>query len=268
MGGEKHELCRQLAQEKEEKIAMETSTREKFRLSPWLLGFCALWAVAFTSFLGVAVYSDGTAVDRAFYSMILGLFLLWIILCGWLMRLFRAPIRRFVLGIPWAWQAKFILFCILLALLEEAITTSMTNLAPVFGVAYGQAYITASGNYFDVVLLHSVMVFVPMFVAWVFLLGRWNFSPSAALICFGITGTLGETISFGAQNLINAGFWILVYGLMLYLPVYCLPEREKVQAPRWWHYPIAIIFPIIFALPFIIILGLIHSILGHPAIHF
>jgi hypothetical protein len=36
-----------------------------------------------------------------------------------------------------------------LALMEEAITSSMTNLAPLFGVKIGEAYITASTNYFD-----------------------------------------------------------------------------------------------------------------------
>ena len=47
--------------------------------------------------------------------------------------------------------------CILLAMLEEVVTTSMTNCAPLFGVKIGEAYITASSNYFDVILRHSVV---------------------------------------------------------------------------------------------------------------
>ena len=67
-------------------------------------------------------------------------------------------IRRLPLG----WPARFILSATGMALLEEAVTTTMTNLAPFFGVPIGQAYITASANYLDVVLGHSVIVLVPM----------------------------------------------------------------------------------------------------------
>jgi hypothetical protein len=51
---------------------------------------------------------------------------------------------------------KFILFVALLALIEEAIATLMTNCAPLFGVHVGEVYITASANYLDVVVFHSV----------------------------------------------------------------------------------------------------------------
>ena len=52
-------------------------------------------------------------------------------------------------------MVKFVLGCCGLPwlLLEEAITTLMTNCAPFLGVSIGQAYITASANYFDVVPL-------------------------------------------------------------------------------------------------------------------
>lgn len=56
----------------------------------------------------------------------------------------------------WGWKKKFVVFATVLALIEEAITTTMTNLAPLFGVEIGEAYITASTNYVDVVLFHSV----------------------------------------------------------------------------------------------------------------
>ena len=38
-----------------------------------------------------------------------------------------------------------------LALIEEAVTTSMTDLAPMFGVKMGEVYITASPNYITIV---------------------------------------------------------------------------------------------------------------------
>ena len=37
------------------------------------------------------------------------------------------------------WRIKFVLFATVLALIEEAIAVSMTNLAPFFGVKVGEA---------------------------------------------------------------------------------------------------------------------------------
>jgi len=44
---------------------------------------------------------------------------------------------------------KFILMATVLALIEEATTTTMTNLARLFGVKVVQACITASTNYLE-----------------------------------------------------------------------------------------------------------------------
>ena len=105
---------------------------------------------------------------RAVLGMGWGLILLWIGVGGMLMYRFREPIREGLLKIRLDWRLKFILFATFLALTEEAITTTMTNLAPLFGVKVGEAYITASTNYLDVVALHSVVMFVPLFVGWAF----------------------------------------------------------------------------------------------------
>src|SRR5262249_27964594 len=137
--------------------------------------------------------------------------------------------------------------------------------------AYGQAYITASGNYLDVILFHSVIVFVPMFIAWAWLLSRYQIIPNAAFLCFGVTGVVAESISFGLQNFLNLGFWGFVYGLMVYLPVYSLPDERGAVSPRWWHFPLAIFFPVLVAIIFIILLEIGKSIAGippHPSIHF
>jgi len=90
---------------------------------------------------------------------------------------YRDKIKVIILKIPLGWRTKFILFCLLLALVEEAITTLMTNLAPLFGVNIGEAYITASTNYLDVVILHSVIAFIPSYIVWAFLPGKYNFTP-------------------------------------------------------------------------------------------
>jgi len=155
-----------------------------------------------------------------------------------------------------------------LALAEEAVTTTMTNLAPVFGVPVGKAYITASANYLDVVCFHSVIVFVPWFVGWAWMLSRWNFHPTMVFLIFGLTGTFAET-GFLPQKLGEIGMWVFVYGLMIYLPAYSLPPRRGARPPRWWHYPLAVFLPF----PFMVLLlpfGLVKPYL-HPdpsSIHF
>jgi hypothetical protein len=166
------------------------------------------------------------------------------------------------------WQVKFVLGCTTLALTEEAITTLMTNFAPLFGVTLGEAYITASANYFDVVLYHSVVVFVPMFIGCAVLLHWWRFSPFAVFLLFGVVGLLAETISFGLHNLGNFAFWIFVYGLMVWLPAHWAPPERSARTPRWWAYPIVVVVPFLF-LP---LMGILAPWLWltpkHPNIHF
>ena len=204
---------------------------------------------------------------RAVVGMGWGLILFWIVLGGTLMYRLREPIRTIVLGIRLDWRAKFILLATVLALVEEAITTTMTNLAPLFGVKVGEAYITASANYLDVVALHSVVIFVPMFVGWALILWRYAFSPFAVFLLFGLSGTLMET-NFGTRNPLEFGLWIFVYGLMLYLPAYCVPTDRKAPLPRWWHYPLAVVVPFLFIplVPLPLLAGLVFP--HHPKLHF
>ena len=83
--------------------------------------------------------------------------------------------------IPLGWQARFVLLCIVFALLEEAVTTSLTNMAPLLGGVTQAARITASRNYLEVVLRNSVVVFVPLFLCWGWLLSRYDFRPVEVL---------------------------------------------------------------------------------------
>jgi hypothetical protein len=155
--------------------------------------------------------------------------------------------------IPLDWRLKFIAFATVLALAEEAVTTGMTNLAPLFGVKLGEVAITASADYIEVVTRHSVIIFIPMFIAWAWLLSRYKFSPGSVFILWGLTGTLAETISFGLQNLLDAGFWVFVYGLMVYLPAYTIPEDRGASAPKAYHYPLAVLAPIFLLVPLYVI---------------
>lgn len=225
----------------------------------------ATWLVLTTSAVTMFVWPNHRA--RAVIGMGWGLILLWIFLGGMLMHGYRDSVRAAVSRVRLDWRFKFILFATTLALIEEGITTTMTNLAPLFGVKAGEAYITASANYLDVVALHSVVVFTPMFVAWAVILWRYDFSPFAVFLLFGLTGTLAE-MSFGPQHAREFGLWIFVYGLMLYLPAYCVPMNRQARIPRWWHYPLAVVLPFLF-IP-IVPLPLIAHLLSpnHSRIHF
>jgi hypothetical protein len=227
-----------------------------------IIGILALWLIVVYFFFSVfAIGSDAKA--RAMLGMVSGLILLWILIGGSLMYIFRDRIKAFIQKMPGGRKTKFIVFATVLALLEEAVTTGMTNLAPLFGVKVGEAYITASANYLDVVMFHSVIVFIPMFIAWALILSKYNFSPVAVFLLFGITGTLCESVTFGLQNLTMFGMWAFVYGLMVYLPAYTLPDKENLTKPKARHYILAIVLPILIAIPVAVIVSFIHPVSIH-----
>jgi hypothetical protein len=173
----------------------------------------------------------------AIMQMAAALAFIWNVLGGIIMFLARKRVRQWVAKSPLSQGATFIGFAIALALLEEAVTTTLTNLAPVFGSS--EAFITASRNYFEVVIWHSVIVIAPMFLVWAWLLSRYKFSPSAVLLLFGSNGVLAELI-IGGPALLMAPFWIFVYGLMIFLPAFSFSGRADTPLPRWFHYPAAV----------------------------
>ncbi|GAB4577980.1 MAG: hypothetical protein Fur0022_07120 [Anaerolineales bacterium] len=223
-----------------------------------LMRFLALWTALASLFLFVVAALFMPPNARAVMFMATGVTVIWIGLGGIGMWKTRAWVRVMVQRLPLPGLVTFILFCTFLALLEEGVTVSMTNLAPVFGVPLGAAYITASANYLDVVLLHSVVVFVPMFVAWAWMLNRWEILPNIAFLVFGFTGFLLETAFSGSLNVLQLGFWIFVYGWMIYLPAYCFPGREGRKPLKPWHYPILLFFPILCAIPVAAIISTLH----------
>jgi hypothetical protein len=210
-----------------------------------------LLLIAIALLFGVGLAADGLknygtdmgGVELMAASLIFG----WIGLGGFLMFLARKRVRSFVQSSRGRWQTKFIVFATVLALTEEAVTTTLTNLAPIFGSQIGEAYITASSNYFEVVLYNSVIVFIPMFLVWAWLLSRWNFSPNAVLLLFGLNGVTAEIIYGGGTAALGTPMWILVYGLMVYLPAYSLPAERRAAKPPWYAYLLALGLPLIAA---------------------
>lgn len=217
------------------------------RITRWIVIAIGVYCVLLVSFLNLVILNSDKAKDRAIFLMADGMILLWIIVGGSLTPMLRRRLVPRITAIPIDWRARFVLFCTAMALIEEVITTTMTNLAPLFGTTPEEAHITASTNYFHVVLCHSVVLFFFMFIIWAWMLARWDFSPLKVLLLFGITGSLAEA-TMNPANLIG-GFWVFVYGLMVYLPACTVPRDRGAKPVRWWHYPLAVFLPFLGVIP-------------------
>jgi hypothetical protein len=217
------------------------------RIPRLLIKFLAVYSTVIVSFIAILVLGAGKPRERAIILMALGLIFLWVVCGGALTIRYRDRIRAAASRLPIGWQGRFFLMATGLAMLEEAITTTMSNLAPVFGSQIGVAYITASTNYFIVIAFSSVVVFVPEFAAWTYLLRRWSFTPNEVFLLYGFLGTTMEaSLNPGAMY---AGFWFFIYGLMVYLPAYSLPADRGAQSPRLKHYVLAYFLPLACAIP-------------------
>lgn len=188
---------------------------------------------------------------RAILSMAVILIVVWIGIGGFVQHRIRERARTFLLRARGGWRLKFVLLATLLALIEEAITTGLTNLAGPLGSNPVSAHITASTNYLVVIGFSSVVVLVPEFIAWSYLLSRIDFRPFEVFLLYGLTGSLGE----GTIQSFNAllGFWFPLYGLFVFLPTYTLPSERVLRPPRWYHYAIAVLLPFLFASPVAIV---------------
>lgn len=121
-----------------------------------------------------------------------------------------------------------------------------------------------------VVLDHSVVIFAGWFIGWAWLLAKFDFAPGAVFLLFGATGTFAEMALNPSAAL--AGFRIFVYGIMVFLPAYTIPDPahrradgKPLRVPRWYHYLLAAtVVPFVFMLPF----GALHGMLalGHPPV--
>jgi hypothetical protein len=192
-----------------------------------------------------------------------GLWIGWIGICGSFIYFFRDKIKKLIPTKNGFWMVAFVLLAIGLLMIEEVITVSMTNLYAFFGGDYGEAYITASDNYWEVVGLHSVIVLWPAFIFWAWWLKKYDFHPNWVMILYGLSGLGAEIMYDGIQQIFAIGMWVFVYGLVIYLPAYCVPRNRGAKPPKILHYILALIFPLIFQLPMILIILFIRNAIGH-----
>lgn len=225
-------------------------TRE--RVAVYILTALATWTTVVTSLVLVVILRGEADPDkRAIVMMGCGLLVIWVLAGGTAMRLWRDGIVSILQRIPLGWRTRFVLLCVLMALLEEVVTTGLTNAAPLFGGVTDAARITASKNYLEVVLLHSVIVFWPSYIAWALILSRWDFSPAEVMLLYGLTGWLMELITFGPQNYGMIGTWVFVYGLMVYIPACTVPRNRPVRPVSWWMWLPAAVLPLFAGIPFV-----------------
>lgn len=227
--------------------------------------FCLVYTLLLLSLLIINFKDEPTR--KAIMLMGLGLFIVWVLVGGALQRRYiKRNFERLTVP-PESPVRKFALLAIGLACIEEFIAVLMTNLAPSFGVKIGEAFITASANYIDVILFHSVIVFIPMLVMLGLILRKYDISPFQAFILWGAVGVVAEITFAGPQVLINAPMWICIYGLMVYLPahVFVKTKRQKISP---------FIFPFFFPIfMFLILLSAITTawfpaVNNHPRIDF
>lgn len=236
-------------------------TPERSRVPALIIKGLAVYSAVVVSLVAVVVLVGSTdPTARAIILMALGLVGIWIVGGGTLMYLYRDRIRARVLALPGPWQLKFVVFATGLLLLEEVVTTTMTNLAPLFGSKVGVAYITASDNYLLVIAFASVSVLFPAYIGWAWLLKRYDFTPNEAFLLYGLLGTTSEA-SLTASSLI-AGFWFFVYGLMIYLPAYSVPRDRGALKRRARHYVLAYFVPLACQIPAVIAVTLLKGALG------
>lgn len=190
------------------------------------------WVLNFENPLGFAII-----------SMAVGLFILWGICSAFIMYRSKYLVKSFFQSRNLSTFVIVTVGGILLALIEEAFATLMTNTAPLFGFTTKEAFITYSGDYIEVVTQHSVIVFIPWFIAWGIILSKYDIHPNTVMVLFGITGIFAESLSFGLQNIFQFGFWIVIYGLMIYLPAFIVFEPGSRKTLRLRYYPLLIIIP-------------------------
>ncbi|MDF1499615.1 MAG: hypothetical protein P1P76_04005 [Anaerolineales bacterium] len=216
-----------------------------------ILKVLAVYGVLVAALVGFLNPENPDPDAGAIVYMGLSLIAIWCVLGGAIMYTNRARFVRWARSLEIVWKVRFVLLSIGFALIEEAVTTSLTNLAPHFGAVSAAARITVSTNYF-VTMSNSVLAFIPWFICWAWMLGRYDFKPLEVMLLFGLTGLFAESTLdsiVNPEDLAGIGMWVYIYGLIVYLPALTVPQSRDVKPVRWYHIPVAVFLPMVFIFP-------------------
>jgi hypothetical protein len=238
-----------------------------------LILLCALFSAALILvLLPFAVQRYGTDPHNAIFFMGAFLIVTWVLVGGLLMRKYQDRIT--ILMRRWERRPKtaFVTCSLLLACVEEGVACAATNLSGVFGDSTGMAHITASSNFFDLIFFHSVIVIVPLLIVWSWILERYGFTVPRYFLLFGVQGALSE-VAFAGMSPALFPTWLLVYGLMIWLPYQAFApsfDRARVRIKpgilvQGTSLLLAQAASAVFTLAFI---GVSHTLLRHPLSHF
>lgn len=187
------------------------------------------WAFAYLGVFTFIGFSQPLPDPRAAIVMQWGSFIIWVVIMGF----FLAPsIASFVSGLVKSFgfgqKSIFIVGATALALIEEAVAIFLNNNVSTSLSTSSGTILTATRNYFELVTQKSVVVFIPMFIVWAYLLKNKHYSAEEAFLYFGLTGILAEFWFMpGPLIFIAGGFWMLVYGAMVYAPAVLLVGKKE-----------------------------------------
>ena len=187
------------------------------------------WALAYLIIFTIIGFSMAAPDPRAAVVMQWGSFISWVVIIS---SFFASPIILFVSRLfkrfHFGGKTLFVIGATALALTEEALAIFWNNNISALFSTTDKTILTITTNYFDLIAKHSVIVFIPMFIVWAYLLKNRHYSAEEAFLYFGLTGILAEFWFMPSTLIFMAGgFWILVYGAMVYAPAKLLVGKKE-----------------------------------------
>ena len=213
-----------------------------------------IWAFAFHGLLWVHMFQHGEKKDLAIVTMALGLLLIWGVALACIqikISINIKPIKQSSIR----YFLSIIGMMIFLALLAEVISSLMTQTAHLWQLSPNVAYITATPNYIELVTKHSVIVFIPQFIAIAYIHYKVKFSANQWFYIYGLIGYLNEWIAFGsAASWVSIPYWIIIYGWIVYLPTYLFHPKVERKTPRVYHFVLACMIPLALSIPWALLI--------------
>lgn len=230
-----------------------------------LRNFLRGWGILYFIFVGIIAFTQSSSDvqkelgEKAAFVMQLGHFITWALLVApFFLPRFLPAVVNYVKRFNFGKKTLFVLLATLATLIEEGISILWNNnIASSFALT-DNTVLTVTTNYFDLITKHSVVAFIPMLVAWAFLLSRWRYNATEAFVYFGMAGILAELIyNFNLLPVLAAGLWIFIYGFMVYTPALIVFGKEEKFTFSFHRAGFAIFLPFLATVPVAFLVALI-----------